>query len=184
MSGLYPLSAAIVVLIIVGYLYLRVAEWRGYPVKIGEIGGVIEFAMMRGYDGSRLRLRGHGRRQYIDFKKRIMRSRKTLYRLVLDKACCSATQFTAAQDALRRLGIDYRIVPASLTRRERVVVECGRDVTRATQAARAVLVSGCGFGFDDVVRATHKGAFHCWPDGRDVIGWDDKKDTQDEGDST
>jgi len=182
MSGLCPLLAAIVVLIIIGYLYLRVSEWRGSPVKIGEMGHVIEFAMERGYDSSRLRLRGHGRRQYIDFKKRIMRSGKTFYRMVLDSACCSAAQFAAAQDALRGLGIDYRVVPESMTRSERVVVECGRDATRATQAARAVLVAGFGFNFDAVLRATHKGAFHCWPDGREVIGWEDTKDKQDGSD--
>ena len=173
----YLLLAAVVILIIVikvkvtNWLYSRYL-WVAHKERssVGRIRYPIEHVMEGGFVRTRLRLRHDPSRRWVDFVKLIPREGPTRFRMVLSGADCSPVEFARIQDSFRQADICFELVRSVKSNSEELVVECGRDIELAAEAARRAFTMGFGVPGDASLWVGHMGYLYYWP--RDtMVGW-------------
>lgn len=151
-------------------VFLRVLSRIGLRTPIDELGNYIETVMRAGADGARLLLRVPRRRR-IEFLKVAPRGGHTRFLLVMSSRHCSPEEFAKARYVLGEAGIPFGVFKTGgQSAEERLVVECGRNLGLATNAARAVLFGSFGVGPSTPLRVGHIGGI-AWREGA-VIGWE------------
>ncbi len=146
------------------------ANRRGLKTRIGEMEHFIGSVMRGGANGTRLRLRHIASRRYIDFVKLISRDEPTRYVMMLDRTICQEAGFAKAKEALEKVGIEFEVLDGPVKGSQRLMVECGQDVAKATQAAEEAFLAAYGLSSDAVIRAGIKGGLAGWRGAS--IGWD------------
>ena len=153
------ISMAAIVVAAIGFeFYCRVLKRLGLRVRVLDLTSCIRGAAAMGLDGSRMRIEKPGSAFFIDFEKVVPFSGPEALRMVIYKESCSPREFSGAQEALRALGVDFKVGA------DRLVVECGLDVLKAARAARAVLTEAWGVDIEERLRVWHKGPFPYRPE--------------------
>jgi len=179
MTWCFYSGLGIALLVLMFLVWLKVINRVGCRTTVADAGRFLQWPMSRGLDGSKVRLRRPGTKYRLDFEKHIPADGKTRFQMVLDSRRCSASEFQAAQEALRQREIEFSIEPDPIAWVDRLIVQFGPDVERAALSACAVFTEGFGLDLDDAIRASHWGYFDVDMSKEPMAGWFRKRSGDD-----
>lgn len=171
MSCIWQAGLAVIAFLVVFELWHRLRKRKGVLVSLLQINSGIEYTISQGRDGTKLVVLHEKSGGYVEFRKTIPRPSPTSFRMVASSLKCSKPQLLKAQEALRRVGIDFSLKPISGGAVTELVVECGPDPDLAGRALRTVLADVFAVDYDAEVRVWQKGHFVPLGFGR-MIGWE------------
>jgi len=157
---------------VVFVFYGKILNRMGRRTCVRDIRQFIRFALHRGMDESRLRLRRPWSRYRVDFEKHVPREGETRFEMILEGQRCSASEFQTAHESLKAHGIPVQVCSLDAENKRRLLVECGPDLHRATTAATVVFTEAFGLGIQDTIRACHKGWFDMDMTRDPMVGWE------------
>jgi len=145
---------------------LRAYSWYGMARPLEESWHTIDCVMRGGADDARVHIRHPASGRRVQFVKHFPRHERMRFYLQLKDVWCTAEEFAAAQEALRRTEIEFEVEEGDGAKRRwlpawlawilsdasveegvaarRLTVECGLDERKGQRAVSAIFVKAFG----------------------------------------